>query len=107
MADRLSPPDQVLVAAMEYLCCAGWEDFENQKMALGIVRDTIRHASHDHPRVGPLIEAAEAMLLADTHGTARQKLSAMQTAKENARRALAAIALYRLGVLLEKRGVAA
>jgi hypothetical protein len=99
MADpRLTLADQALINAMIVVTAPRLGHTENARMVTEMLGELAAKANRDHPKLEPLIEAAEAIWGGERF-----------SAEMRARSALAEIALWRLGQALDamKKGEAA
>ncbi|MGR3456060.1 hypothetical protein [Pseudooceanicola sp.] len=98
--------DTVLVNAMLAIVLPVVEDPKRIEMHLDIIRQARSRANAQHPLVGPLIEAADSLLIARRHAGKSQARHPERMAWSNARwqtaTALARLSEWRLGEALAK-----
>lgn len=98
-APRLTLHDQLLINLCGWLACARFAD-PNHQLMLEQAGRTIPHVSHDHPLIGPLAEAAQAVVngfaspSSSSLARARLELDAAVQAVFFARAAQAAAAIW-------------
>lgn len=97
----LTLQDQILVNCLGYLCLEHG-DWANIEMTLVTLEEILPGVSLDHPRVGPLANAAEQMLRATLAKTRAEKQRRFTNAAVLVRAEVARLFLYRAAVGYER-----
>lgn len=74
-APRLTIWDQALINLGGWLACSRWPD-PNRDMILAQVRRLVPNVNHDHPLIGPLAEATQAVADHADHPSSMELLAA-------------------------------
>lgn len=101
MGEKLTLADQALINAMGYLCTV-WGEPDNIAMMLAVVRRVLPEVSASHPRIGPLADAAEAMMRSGRTGGRAENRRAYAQAKDAGAHALAKIFIHRAGEAVDR-----